>query len=402
MIRIVSRQVVLALVLLCFSPVIAVAKTTDVTTYKNNTVSLKNDLSIKSIEIKSVFYEYNSGFDRPLTTDGEPAYDYSVHIMKDGSMYRMYTGGRWRVKNNENLIDGDHILLHVSKTGNPGSWKMLYDRPELWNGNDVGDVGKWYSHNTLEPEVMKVNAKYYMWTQVEIDPNEPIDIPGEKAACQADRIQLFTSKDGSDWKRKCDRGVVINVPDPAITMFHHEEMLYVPWDKDNKPFWMYVCADRNGYPRQHYRYRSSDPTTFDYSRRERVVGLGQLGNQMSYAKQAPGGPLFIRITYTDAIDKNGEKRATPSLQFSRDGICWTSADDLSATLDGSHNNTLYKGCYFLGISTINGTGELEYVGDNTFKAIYGACTCNSPVVPEIWNSEIGIGELIIKINPKDK
>lgn len=369
--------------------------TCSATDYKQSTLHFKDAPGIKSISFKSSFYGAKSGVDRP-TTGGEPAYDYSVHIIRDGDVYRMYTGGRWRVmKDGVCVVDGDHAMQYISKTGGAGTWKSPHpDRPEFWNGKDEGIRDTWYQNNCLEPEVMKVKGTYYLYTQVEIDGGCPIDIPGQKSTMQADRIQLFTSSNGNDWTRFPDRGVVINVDEPCGTFFHHQEMLYVPWDKDKKPFWLYVAINVNGSFQGYSRFRSADPKTFDWKQREKGVGFGQIGNQCAYAKQAPGGPLFVRITFTD----DGTGRQVPTLQFSRDGIKWFSGDDGPVKLDGSKDNLNNKNCYFLGMSTIDGTGELEYLGNNTFRAIYGASTSNSPGGDDIWTSEIGVGELIFTIN----
>ena len=289
-------------------------------------------------------------------------------------------------------------MQYDSRTGAAGTWKMPHDRPEFYNGGEDGHEGVWYSGNCLEPEVMKVNGTYYMYTQVEIDKGDPIDLPGLKSLTGSDRIQLFTSTNGNDWTRFDKRGVVINIDKPQETFLHHEELVYVPWDKDKRPFWFYVATNESGAFTGYCRIRSADPTTFDWTLREKGVGFAQLGNQTAYAKQAPGGPLFVRITFTG--DDSG--RQVPALQFSKDGMNWFWADDGAVKLDGSHDNANNKNCYFLGISTINGTGELEYLGNNTFRAIYGATTANGPGGADIWTSEIGVGELIFTINPKAK
>lgn len=361
--------------------------------YKQSTLHFGNLPEIESITFKSAFFGYNSAVNRPLT-GGEPAYDYSVHIIKDGPAYRMYAGGRWK-RSDVKHADGDHVMQYVSKSGAAGTWKMPHNRPEFWNGAEAGKTGLWYSNNCLEPEVIKVKGKYYMYTQVEIDKDDPIDVPGMKSVTGSDRIQLFTSSNGSDWTRFADRGVVINIDEPESTFLHHQEVAYVPWDKDKRPFWLYVAVNRNRQFTGYCRIRSADPKTFDFKLREPGVGFSQLGNQLAYAKQAPGGPLFVRITFTA---DNG--RQVPSLQFSRDGMSWFGGDEGPIKLDGSKDNANNKNCYFLGISTINGTGELEYVGKNTYRAIYGATTSNSPGGAEIWTSEIGVGELLFRITPK--
>jgi len=358
--------------------------------YKESTLHFKNVPGINSISFKSAFYGYNSAVNRPMT-DGRAAYDYSVDIIRDGDVYRMYAGGRWK-RPGVKFADGDHVMQYVSKDGAAGTWTMPRDRPEFWNGAEDGKPGNWFSNNTLEPEVMKVNGQYYMFTQVMVSPGAPIDLPGQKATAQADRIQLFTSPNGSDWTRFAERGVVVNLDDPCATHLHHQELLYVPWDK--RPFWFYVAAKVNGTNEGYSRIRSADPKTFDWQLREKGVNLGQLGNQLAYAKQAPGGPLFVRITFV--ADKTGRK--VPSLQFSRDGMDWFHGDNGPVRLDGSKDDADNKNCYFLGLSTIDGTGELEYLGDNTFRAIYGASTSNSPTAPAIFKSEIGVGELIFTIH----
>lgn len=361
--------------------------------YKQSVLHFSNVPEIDSISFKSAFYGPKSAVDRP-TTGGEPAYDYSVHIIKDGAVYRMYAGGRWKRPGIDHA-DGDHVMQYVSKTGAAGAWSMPHDRPEFWNGAEDGKLGVWYSNNCLEPEVVKVKGKYYLYTQVEIDGGDPIDLPGRKCTVQADRIQLFTSTNGLDWTRFAERGVVVNIDAPEQTFFHHEEVVYVPWDKDKRPFWLYVAINQNGEFKGYSRIRSADPTTFDWKLREPGVGFAQLGNQTAYAKQSPGGPLFVRMTFTG--DETG--RQVPSLQFSRNGMQWFSGDEGPVKLDGSKDNADNKNCYFLGISTIDGTGELEYLGNNRFRAIYGATTANAPGGAAIWSSEIGVGELIFTISP---
>ncbi|MGI6296295.1 MAG: hypothetical protein ACOX3G_09415 [Armatimonadota bacterium] len=364
--------------------------------YKINMLKFNDYPEIDSITLKSIFYGHNSAVDRPIT-GGEPAYNYSVHIIKDGERYRMYAGGRWR-RPGIKCADGDHVMQYISATGKPNTWKMPYNRPEFFIGCESGKPGQWFSNNCLEPEVLKVNGVYYMYTQVQIDPGTPLDIPGVKAKVGADRILLFTSRNGYDWTRFEERGVVVNVDSPETTALHHQEMVYVPWDKDKKPFWMYVAVNTKKGFEGYSRIRSADPKTFDWNDREKGVNLAQLGNQIAYAAEAPGGPLFVRITFTG----NDTGRTVPTLQFSRDGLKWQIGDNGPALLDGSHDDAFNKNCYFLGISTIDGTGALERIGDNTYRAIYAATTSNSPGGAEIWKSQVGVGELVFTINPKGK
>ncbi|MDO8585777.1 MAG: hypothetical protein Q7T82_01945 [Armatimonadota bacterium] len=56
----------------------------------------------------------------------------------------------------------------------------------------------------------------------------------------------------------------------------------------------------------------------------------------------------------------------------------------------------------MGLSTIDGTGRLEYLGGGRYRAIYAAATCKSPVAPDIFNCEIGVGELLMTIIPKGR
>lgn len=326
---------------------------------------------------------------------GDPAYDYSVHLVKDGAGYKMWHGGRWRTLdesgNSMPYWDGDHVMYAWSPDGH--RWFPKIDGPAFLKGDEEGAHDTWYGNNYLEPEVLKVGGAYYMFWQVEIDPGGMTDM-GEKAINQCDRIGLSTSKDGMNWKRKTDRGVVINITDPTITNLDHQEVIYVPDDPDGKPWWLYTFHFIKGSPAGHVRMRSSDPTTFDWAKREPVSGMAQIGNQTGYADEAPGGRLFVRITFTG----NPEGRRVPTLQLSRDGLNWEPAklDGKVLLLAGSADNRNNKDVLFLGMSTIDGTGKLDYRGDGKFHALYGATTSNGPGQPEIWQSEIGIGEFTIK------
>lgn len=328
---------------------------------------------------------------------GHEAYDYSVHLIKDGSRYRMWHGGRWRrLDKNGNPIpsaDGDHVLSAHSLDGR--RWYRRIDSAEFLKGDEQG-FKDWWTNNYLEPEVVKVKGTYYMFWQVEIDPKQKLDT-GEEAVTQADRIGLSASADGINWKRKTDRGVVINIPNPETTSLDHEEVIYVPDDPDGKPWWLYTFHFVLRQPGGHVRIRSNDPTTFDWNQREPVAGLSQIGNQVGYADEAPGGRMFFRITFT--WSKDG--RTVPTFQLSRDGLNWTTAraDGLvRPQLASSRNDKNNKNVYFLGMSTIDGTGKMEHLGDGKFHVLYGATTANSPGHPGIWFSEIGVGEVFIMFN----
>lgn len=326
-----------------------------------------------------------------------PAYDYSVHLMKDGSKYRMWHGGRWRTLGKDGEVlpaaDGDHVMYAWSPDGR--RWYRKIDGAVFPKGDELG-IHDWWTNNYLEPEVLKVNGRYYMYWQVEVDPGTTLDT-GEKAARQCDRIGLSTSADGVNWKRKTDRGVVINLTNPANTNLDHQEAIYVPDDRDGKPWWLYTFHFVDGKPAGHVRIRSKDPSTFDWNLREPVSGMSQIGNQIGYADEAPGGRMFFRITFTG----NGEGRTVPTFQLSRDGLSWVTASSggqgrpqLASSTDNKNN----KNVYFLGMSTINGTGRMEYLGKGRFRCLYGATTSNGPGQPEIWHSEIGIGEVSITFN----
>lgn len=362
-------------------------------TYQRSERHFSQLAGLEAICFQSRFYGYQSAVDRDYTA-GQEAYDYSVHLIKDGGLYRLFNGGRWLTPERG---DGDHVLQYVSETGEGGTWRPVREGPEFPQGREEGFPGTWFSNNYLEPEVVKVEGTYYLYTQVEIDPGQPIDEPGLKAETQCDRIQLHTSRDGFHWERwSTERGVVVNLDRPTRTNLHHQEVIYVPWDQDHRPFWLYVGAHIEGQWTGYYRIRSADPTTFDWHEKEPGIGFSQLGNQVGYARQAPGGPLFVRITFTE--DGNG--RHVPTLQFSRDGIAWFVGDEGPVLLDGSKDNDKNKNCYFLGLSTIDGTGELERVDGQTYRALYAASTANSPGGGDIWWSEIGVGELFLTLVPR--
>ena len=278
-------------------------------------------------------------------------------------------------------------------------WFRKIDGPVFPKGDEIG-IHAWWSNNFLEPEVIKVKGTYYMYWQAEIDPGQKVDT-GETAVNQCDRIGLSTSTDGVNWKRKTDRGVVINVSNPTTTNLDHQEAIYVPDDKDGKPWWLYTFHFVEGRPAGHVRMRSSDPATYDWNAREPVSGMSQIGNQIGYADEAPGGRMFFRITFTD----NGRKRTVPTLQLSRDGLNWVTglADGLGRPLlAGSLDEKDNRNSYFLGMSTIDGTGRMECLGKGKFRAFYGATTSNGPGQPHIWKSEIGVGEVNITFNQEMK
>lgn len=354
-----------------------------------------------SVTVKSSFDGYNSVVARPRT-GGEPAYDYSAHLAYDSAarVHRAFVGGRWLEPGKGPAWDGDHVLSYVSPTGAPGSWVNVYTpaRPAFPKGEETGAAGTWYSRNYMDPEAVKVGSTWYLYSQVMILPGDTADAPGVVATTQADRIQLHTSGDGLAWKRHSEaRGVIVNIPKPAATMFHHEEVIFAPWDSTARRWWMYVAIDVDGAFTGYWRLRSADPTTFDFASKE-SANLSQLGNQIGYARDVPGGPVLVRITFAD----DGMGRTAPSLQFSHDGLAWTHGDEGPLLLHDSTDNGKNRNCYFLGMETIDGTGELRKTDASglRYEAPFAATTSNTPGAPEIFDAEIGGGKLALEFEAK--
>ena len=78
--------------------------------------------------------------------------------------------------------------------------------------------------------------------------------------------------------------------------------------------------------------------------REQVSGMAQIGNQVAYAEDSEGSKRFFRITFTGVQGKP----AQPAMQVSGDCLRWSSPEGVLAGDNA-------RGCYFLGISTIDGT-----------------------------------------------
>lgn len=345
-----------------------------------------------NISVNSSFGGYQSLVDRDWT-GGEPAYDYSVNILRTGedtgSRHRAFIGARWR----SNVGDGDHVLQWTSPYGDPNTWDMWSNGPEFYQGYEEGYPGRWWSGNTMDPEVMRAgDGTWIMMVQVQINSGEPID-NGQTAVYQADRIMLLTSSNAKDWTKKTDRGVVTNIPNPRNTMLHHPELVYVPWDSQGRPYWLYVCVNVNGSFTGVRRIRSSSYDTFDYNQSETgISGYAEIGNQIGYMEGAPGGNMFVRITH---VNNSSNTRRVPALQFSRDGLSWTAPSSLR--LEGS-NHSVNRNCYFAGLATWEGRGAIESLGNNRWRAIYAATTSETPLAPEIFYSEIGVGSLTIDLS----
>ncbi len=331
-----------------------------------------------------------------------PAYNYSVSLMRQGSGYRLWYGGRWLTVNTAGRPipgwDGDHVLSASSPDG--VRWFRRLDAPEMYQGKELGQAG-WWANNYLQPQVVRVGGTYHMFWQAEINRGQRVDT-GEIAMTAADRIGISTSRDGRHWQRKTDRGVVVRIDNPSATKLGDEEVLYVADDPDHRPWWLYVFYFTNGAPRGYVRLRSADPTTFDWAQREQAPGLSQIGNGSAYA-DAPGGRLYLRITF--AAEATG--RTQPVLQCSRDGLSWAfgqSAPPFGATsplapaLATTHNEQWNRNIYFLGLSTEDGTGRLETLGRGSYRALYAGCTSNAPEGSAIWHSQIGLGELTLELS----
>jgi hypothetical protein len=375
-----------------------------------------NDPHIQKIDFQSEFYGYNSAVNRP-TVNGEPAYNYCPDVMYDRGLnqYRLYWGGRWYKPGTSATAgvaaDGDHVFQVTSPTGVGGSWSAPPAQPLWLNGwdfNAASPPGKlpttWWHNNTLEPETAKINGKYYMYCETEIDPGQPLDIAGLTAdGVICDRIMLFTSPDGNNWTRKSDRGVVTNVTDPTHTMLHHEEFIYAPWDAAT-PYHLFVPTFVGGPTGQATTWllKSNDPTTYDWMNRVPVTGITPVigeGNKIAYCAEAPGGPLLIRITWIG--DSTG--RQVPTLMFSRNETDWTYGDGDPIHLAGSTDNLGNQSNWFMAMSTLDGTGQLEYLGDNTYRLFYITTTCNVPADTDdpgdIYSSQLGVGQLTFTITP---
>lgn len=319
----------------------------------------------------------------------QPAYDYSVDIIQDKGVYKMWSGGRWQTCELDpfkpdavptSLGDGDHILYSWSYDGQ--RW-FRQRGPILFNGSEEGQSG-WWTNNALEPEVVIVDGRYYMYWQVEIDPGNTVDT-GETATFQADRIGLSTSRDGVHWTRKTDRSVVVGIDNPEETQLHHEECMYVAGDPE--PFWMYVFHIVAGQEQGAVRMKTADPTTYNWADRESVSGIAQLGNQVGYVDDPTAGRVFVRITFSTDPSTG---RGVPTIQLSQDGLTWVLPGGrplLAGSTDDANPN-----CFFLGMSTLE-HGLMEQVGPRTYRTVYGASTGQSPAGVPIFYSEIGTGEL---------
>jgi len=373
--------------------------------FKTSTLNFSNLSGVSSITIKSRWYGFQSAINRDFTPAGSAnrAYDYTVSCIKDTSVsepYRLYWGARW----SSSYGDGDHVAQVRSKNGLGNTWYMPHpSRPEKYNGAEEGYPNSWYYSNYLSPQVLKVGNTYYMYTNCQIFPGKPIDYPaGATAAVMQGRIQLFTSTDGDNWTRKSDRGVITNIANPTYIGQCYNETVYESSDSSGKPWWLYCWETYSSSTGQMYRIKSNDPTTFDYNNRELMgTALTQYGNVIGIANESPGGHLYARISFV-VIGTSPNDQWIPSMEFSRDGINWTYGSNGPVQMDGGTDDNLNnKRCFNLGMSLIDGI-RFEYLGNNTFRAIYLASTGSSPDPngdTGIVRSEIGCGEMQFTVNP---
>lgn len=368
------------------------------------------------LTVYSNFFGHDSAIDRPTTgQDREAAYNYSVFPLQpsEGGPLLLFTGGRWR--DEARSIDGDHILLHQQVDGPHQPFAMPYDppRPVTTQGRFEGEgpeygLTHWWTGNFMDPEVVRVDGKWYLYTQVQVNTGDVLDAEtGLRAEAPADRTQLHTSEDGLEWERwSRRRGVVINEDEPTRTLKTHHEILYAPWDADDRPWWLYVntfidyVKGSRENKSQFYRIRSDDPTTFDWQKRERVDNFQHLGNQTAWLWEEGGEaePLLLRITHRKFPEID---RHNLILQYSRDGLEWFTlgGEANPVQLDSSKDEQKNRSTIFPGISTIDGQGRIESLGNGWFRAIYAATTANGGGQPHIWYSSIGNGWVYFHLEP---
>ena len=338
----------------------------------------------------------------------EPPYDYSLFgmICEDGS-YRIYAGGRWvdtsdAVKdhiNGEGVTDGDHVLMYTSQDGL--NWLPYIDGPAFYQGGELGfsgDMGwneTWWIGNTLEPEVVYVDGVYHMLIQTTgITPS----------GFYGDYINYAYSTDGINFERKIDSPVIVPAPGKDFTQFkevygyeigfNHHELIYVPDDPDGKCFHLYTHHFINGNAGGYVRLRSADPSQFYWSEREGTSGIAQIGNQISYISNydGNGGRLYFRITFYDYEDKDGW-RTVPTIHYSTDGLNFHGAGIRLASVDVTDPSTENNhNVYFLGLCTLNGTGEIPRNEDGSYSLKYLATTSNLSGGLPIYHAEAGVGE----------
>ncbi len=328
-----------------------------------------------------------------------PAYDYSSHIIKTEDGYILYTGGLYIDYNTDKYpqTDADHIMAYTSTDGK--TWFRNLDAACFYLGAELGVGGgndltpgtyeNWWTGNTMEPEVIYVDGIYYMYYQCEY---YQLDKSGNRMG--ADRIGVATSTDGIHFERKTDSPALIS--SDIYSCFTHQEVIYVPDDPDGKCFWMYVRYVHNNTDVKRVRIRSADPTCFDMDEDyTECTGLNHIGNQVGYISDydGEGNRLFVRMTMETYNGDGKGARWVPSLQFSADGINWILSDlrmagaDLDIPTEAERLNI-----FFLGFSTVNGTGEIAKTADGkAYEFYFVGGTGTASVAPDIFYSSEGGG-----------
>ncbi len=337
-------------------------------------------------DIFGAFRRYGITSARVLYAYDNSAYDYSLFGMLRDGEYRVYSGCRWADANVQSG-DGDHIMLTTSEDG--VHWKRHIDAPMFLLGIETGEEG-WWTDNTLEPEVIYADGTYHMyWQCSSVTPD----------GNYGDKIGYASSADGVHWDRKTDSPAII-CDNPEIG-FNHEEVIYVPDDPDGRPFWMYTGHFIDGVFSGYVRIRSSEPDEFLYSDAEKTDGFAQIGNQIAYFTDTDGSRVFVRITFSDIIESDGNTYARPVLYLSRDGLNFTEGRDcvlagVDITDERTENN---RNMYFLGMVTKDGTGEIPQNADGSFELMYLATDSKTPVAPEIFRAEAGYG--VMRFSPAE-
>jgi len=374
--------------------------------WKTSVLNFTNLSGISQITIKSRCFGMQAAGNRDYTWYGtpanSPAYDYSASYVVDTSVaekYRLYTGARW--VSNKPSGDGDHIIQQRSVSGLRDSFYMPNpSAPELWNGIELGYPSVWWYANALSPLVFKVSGTYYLFWNCQINSGDHIDYPAGATATAANgRVGLATSTDGSTWTRKTDRGVILNIPNPAATGLTWPEACYNAADANGTPWYLYVWYTVNGTITNYHFMKSNDPTTFDWNTGVDIgsTPLGNFGNYTGIAAEAPGGPLFVRISLSpDPNDPTFANRWSPSLEFSRDGQTFTIGDG-PAHMAGITDMVYNKNLWCFGMSQIDGI-KLEYQGNNTWHAFWAASSSNDSWT-YVFYSELASGEFTFTVTP---
>ncbi len=358
--------------------------------------------------------------------DMAPAYDYSTHIIKTDEGYIMYNGGLFQSYDTEKYkpVGCDHPLVYTSKDGR--IWHQNLDSAAIVIGGEVGWGGyvwgeedpetglkipgtgdsfteKWWISNTIEPEVIRdpKTGIYYMFTQTE----NYCFLEDGITPSGADRIGVSTSTDGIHFERKIDKPVIVT--DDIYSGFTHQQVIYVPDDPEGKCWWLNVSyRHKNGetdkFPDAFIRrilIRSDDPTCFDMTKGyEFTDSFVSHGNQMGYISDydGKGNRLFVGVTLgginTTDYQGNTVGQTVPTLIVSTDGINWVGTGINLAGVDLTNPDEANRPhMYFLGMSTLYGTGELYKNEKGEYEFIYAGCTSQSPLSPGIFQSEVGMG-----------